>query len=260
MSAVSEEGPEVGEIVLATITNVTRYGAYVALDEYGGVQGFLHISEISTGWVRHIERHVRLNQKAALKVIRVNRERREVDLSLRQVTGEERKNKLIAVKRDEKAKIILQILKAKLSLGPQEEASLVQKLVEKFGGTYEALEAVVRNGVKAWEGIALTQEQLAVVESVSKEKIALPSVSIRGLLEVRCKQSAGIEVIKKALSMAESADDRGNVEVTYIGAPRYRILVEAENYKIAEKILENAVEAAKGTVEKSKGSLTFKRE
>lgn len=259
MQAASEEMPEEGEIVIATATEVTKYGVYVSLDEYHNMRGFLHISEISTGWVRHIDRYVRPKQKVVLKVIRVNRERREVDLSLRQVTGEERKSKLIAVKRAEKASSIMEIIRAKLNISQQEEATLNQKLMEKFNGTYEALEALVKHGTKAWDGLELKEEQLSAIEVVAKEKITIPTVSIKGSIEARSDQPQGIEVIKKALLAAEASGDGALVEVKYIGAPRYTITVTAENYKIAEKILENAVQTAKIMIEKSKGDFSYKR-
>src|SRR2546425_12229506 len=90
----SEQGssmPEPGEIVVCTVREITSHGIYVNLDQYEGTNGFLHVSEISTGWVRNIDRVAKVSQKLVLKVIRVNKARREIDLSLRQVTNEERR-------------------------------------------------------------------------------------------------------------------------------------------------------------------------
>jgi translation initiation factor 2 subunit 1 len=86
----ASELPDRGEIVLCTVREITPHGIYVDLDEYNNMNGFLHISEISTGWVRNIDRVAKVQQKLVLKVIRAERSRREVDLSLRQVTNEEK--------------------------------------------------------------------------------------------------------------------------------------------------------------------------
>src|SRR5207253_6064716 len=83
----SEQGssmPEPGEIVICTVREITSHGIYVNLDQYGGMNGFLHVSEISTGWVRNIERVAKPQQRLVLKVIRADRTRKEIDLSLRQ--------------------------------------------------------------------------------------------------------------------------------------------------------------------------------
>ena len=108
--------PEEGELVLATVNEINPHGVYVTLDEYDKVRAFLHISEIATGWVRDIERYAKPGQKIVLKVIRQNRNRREIDLSLRQVSGEEKRQKIIEVKKNEKARTILDALKSRLSL------------------------------------------------------------------------------------------------------------------------------------------------
>src|SRR4249919_3673721 len=108
--------PNEGDVIIATIRQLTGHGAYVVLDEYKGMTGFLHISEIATGWIRNIERYVKPKQKSVLKVIRVDKARAEVDLSLKQVSGEERKSKVIEVKKSEKASAFMHIIKTKTGM------------------------------------------------------------------------------------------------------------------------------------------------
>ena len=63
MTTEVHELPEVGEIVVATITKIGDHGAYATLDEYNNIQGFLHASEIAHGWVRNIHKFVKEGEK-----------------------------------------------------------------------------------------------------------------------------------------------------------------------------------------------------
>jgi translation initiation factor 2 alpha subunit (eIF-2alpha) len=45
--------PEADDLVIATVEAVTDYGAYVKLDEFDK-RGLLHVSEISSSWIRNI--------------------------------------------------------------------------------------------------------------------------------------------------------------------------------------------------------------
>src|ERR1700692_2537796 len=126
------EMPDRGEIVLCTVREITPHGIYVDLDEYNHMNGFLHISEISTGWVRNIERVAKPQQKLVLKVIRAEKSRREVDLSLRQVTNEEKRNKLIEWKRNERATTIMSMVKKKLAMDDGTFNDVIMKLQGEF--------------------------------------------------------------------------------------------------------------------------------
>ncbi|HIE33962.1 MAG TPA: S1 RNA-binding domain-containing protein, partial [Candidatus Altiarchaeales archaeon] len=90
--------PEPGELVIATVQNIFKQGAFVTLDEYGNKRGMLHLSEISLKWVRNIRNYVKEGQKVVLLVLRVNPERGHIDLSLRRVSDAQRKAKLQEVK------------------------------------------------------------------------------------------------------------------------------------------------------------------
>jgi len=259
MTTEMHELPEAGDIVIATIKEVMPHGAYVTLDEYGGITGFLHISEIATGWIRNIERYVKPKQKAVLKVIRVNRARAEVDLSLKQVGREEKKEKLMEVKKDEKTKAFLELIKEKCKLSDEQVKKYVDVLSERYPILYDLFEIVGKKGIKAIEDVNLPQEIIAAIEEVSS-KIPIPSVEVRGIMEITCGKPNGIEIIKETLINAEENKSGANISISYVGAPKYRLIVNAENFKVAEKAINAVVQTIEEGIEKHGGTFKFVRE
>jgi len=81
---------------------------------------------------------------------------------------------------------------------------------------------------------------LDVIEEVSM-KIKLPSVEIRGILELADNSSNGVETIKNILQGFEKTN-QDNVKILYVGAPKYRISVTAPDFKSAEKTLKPILE------------------
>jgi translation initiation factor 2 subunit 1 len=119
---------------------------------------FLHISPIATGWIRNVACYVRPEQKAVLKVMRVNKVNGEVDTSLKQVSGEERKSRLIEVKKSDQANIFLDFIKSKLSLPDQQCQEIEDRIPQKYDCVNDAFEAVSRKGLDAIQNIELAHE------------------------------------------------------------------------------------------------------
>ncbi|MDV3278278.1 MAG: translation initiation factor IF-2 subunit alpha [Nitrososphaerales archaeon] len=250
--------PEPGEIVICTVRELTSHGIYVNLDQYGGMNGFLHVSEISTGWVRNIERVAKPQQRLVLKVIRANRQRQEIDLSLRQVTNEERRAKVIQWKREERALAIMNVVKKKLALDDATLASYTSKLEEGFGTLYAALEEASKKGEKALASLDLPPTVVKATSEAAGEKIIPPRYEVGALVEVSSRSPEGIEHIKKTLEGAMGSAS-AEVKITYAGAPKYRVRITADDYKQAEKAMDAVLEKIKDGVGKHE-VFNFKRE
>ena len=104
----------------------------------------------------------------------------------------------------------------------------------------------------------LPKKSLDVIEEVSM-KIKLPSVEIRGILELADNSSNGIENIRNSLQSFEKAD-QNDVKILYIGAPKYRISITASDFKSAERTLKPILEDIEKSITKNKGSFKFTRE
>ena len=100
--------PEEDELVLCVVSKIQYHSIFAQLDEYDK-QGMIHISEVSPGRIRNIRDYVKEGKVVVCKVLRINQEKGYIDLSLRRVTEMQRRNKLDAIKQEQKAEKILEI-------------------------------------------------------------------------------------------------------------------------------------------------------
>ncbi|KPV61491.1 MAG: Translation initiation factor 2 subunit alpha [Candidatus Bathyarchaeota archaeon BA1] len=262
MALKKSDWPEVGDLVIATVERIMDYGAYASLDEYAK-EGLLHISEVSSGWVRNIRDFVREGQKVVLKVLRVNAERGHVDLSLRRVTGQERREKILSWKRARKAESLLRSASEKLKIPIEEIYAKAGTLIEeKFGGVYEGLERTAKEGLDVLLGIGVPKDMAVTLAEVAKEKIRIPMVKIKAILELQCAKPNGVTLVRDALLSAQKIKkpQGAKVHVYVVAPPKYRIEVLAEDYKEAERILQEVAETALKNITRFGGQGAFKRE
>jgi len=259
MSTKIQELPEVGEIVIGTISKISDHGAYATLDEYNGIQGFLHISEIAPGWVRSVTKFVRTGEKKVLLVKKINKERSDVDLSLKQISKDQKKKKLQDVKRFEKEKGILKNIQEKSGLTDKQIEKLEDNLLTKYNSVYDAIVDIATNDISALDDLKLDTNILSIIEQISS-KIQVPSVEIRGMLEISNEKSNGVELIKKILLDVLKKNKVNNVNISYLGAPKYRITINSVDFKTAEKTLKPILEEIEKLTNKAGGIFKFQRE
>mgnify|MGYP001419715469 FL=1 len=73
---------EVGSILEGRVKNITDFGVFVDL---GGIDGLLHITDISWGRINHPSEVINLNDTISVKVIEYDEERKRVSLGLKQL-------------------------------------------------------------------------------------------------------------------------------------------------------------------------------
>lgn len=82
-----EEIYRVGQLLEATITKVAPYGAFARLHDEYGLEGLIHISELSEDHVNHPRDVVKVEQVVSVRIIRIDVEQRQLGLSVRQVAS-----------------------------------------------------------------------------------------------------------------------------------------------------------------------------
>jgi translation initiation factor 2 subunit 1 len=240
--------PEEGDVVLTTIVRISPHAVFVSLDEYEKAEGLVHVSEASKTWVKNLKTHFRVNQKAVCKVIEIKGDG-FIHLSIRRVSDYDQRAKWDQIKRQKRVENIIEIVSQKTKKEFEEVYNALKVFEKKYGELYFAFEEAKKKGKDFFSG--LDGLSTAVWEMVDKS-IALPSVHIAGNLKISSTAGKGIERIKEILSGVEA-------DVTYISAPKYRITVNAVDYKEAEKKLASIVNAVEKRIGKTE-NFAFERE
>lgn len=252
--------PETGELVVCTVSRVKNFGAFVTLDEYDNKEGFIHVRDVATGWVKYIRDYIREGQKVVCKVLGVDAKKGHIDLSLKAVNDHQKRERIQQWKNEKKADKLLEIVSERMKITPAEAFDMFGRmLLDEYGTLYDAFEAVAAVPEEFAEYFR-PGKWVDDFVAVALENISAPVVQIDGVLEMSSPAIDGVVRIRNALEAGLEAAGDEDVSITCIGSPRYRVVVKAPEYKEAEEILKDVTTAAMENIEKAGGTSVLKRE
>ncbi len=255
---LKKEGfPEEGELLLCTVTKIFGHSVFINIEEYSR-QGMIHISEISPGRIRNLRDYVVEGKKIVCVVLRVNKEKGHVDLSLRRVNDNQRRRKLESIKQEQKAEKILDYVAKELNKDPKQfYEAISEKIFKKYSNLNDCFSDVVKGEITLKE-LGIEKESAEKLTDMIKERMKPPKIIISGNLSLKSYDGDGIEIIKQALKKAEDSG-KESVVIKYAGGGTYNVMVTADDYKQAEKILKDVSDASIKFIEKKQGIASFKR-
>ena len=75
------DGLTVGEVRKGTVKNIADFGAFIDL---GGIDGLLHITDMSWGRINHPSEMLKIDQEIEVKVLSIDKEKEKIALGLKQ--------------------------------------------------------------------------------------------------------------------------------------------------------------------------------
>lgn len=220
--------PEIGEFVVVKVDRINPHSANVKIVEYN-LEGMVHISEISSGWVRDIRNHIKLDQIYVAKVIRL--EENNVVLSLKRVDSRQEKDKIKDYKLGQKAEKMLELAAKKMGKSlDQAYEEIGYKLQDIFSSLFEAFKLSLQKP-ETLKKRGVPDKWIEVIREVAEKSIEQKSFEFRAKLFIRSNEPGGISIVKSILAEAE----KSGLEVKYIAAPEYLVGYVTKDAKKGEK-------------------------
>ena len=250
--------PTVGELVIGIVRTIEEHGVIVELEEYEGLEAYVPRSHIASGRVRDIRDFVKEGERVVGRVIRANRQKNLVDISLRYVSKDQARRKLAQWK--EKRRIVSLIRMTAERLGskdPQKFAITVwNKLARYYDSPMEAIIEAMRTGPDVLKKAGLEDELAQALLEEAKAHITTPIyMKVIGIKLISFAPD-GVEVVKKALLQgmkAISAEDEVDVEIYSVGSPKYVIRVKSTDPKVVRRVSNEVIETILKSIKKEGG-------
>jgi translation initiation factor 2 subunit 1 len=236
--------PEVDELVFATVRKIMPYGAFCVLDEYGAREAFLHISEVAPRWIKNIHEFLHEGQHLVVKVYQIVPEKGQIDVSLKRVSDSERKRKTESTKRLRRAEKLFEVATKGSGAKPADISRAKAELEASFEDLYAALEAIASEGEAAVANLKIEKKVLSSLVETTQKAMKKAKAKVGGVLKVYSYAPDGVEKVRTLLTSI-SPPPGAEVSLTYIGAPQYKLLVLAADYKAASKALNDIIASAR---------------
>lgn len=224
--------PEENEFVIAVIKKIMPYGAICNLIEYGNQEAFLHVSEVAPRWIKNIHEFISEGQRIVAKVHHIDKEKNQIDISIKRVSEEEKRRKLEQMNYRARAKKLLEIAVSLSKTKKVNVEELVKQMEDEYGDAYSCLREVSEKGESALKEFQIPKTLATKIVEIAQKNIKKQVITISTTIKLFCFGGDGVNALKECF---EKALKDKNCKAHYLGAPRYKLSLNASDYKTGEK-------------------------
>jgi small subunit ribosomal protein S1 len=189
---------KVGQVVTGTITKLVTFGAFARIE--GPVEGLIHVSELVNRRITHPREIVKEGDVVPLKIVRVERDRQRLGLSLRQAREEAEEMGFVFGKGGEITELPEALAK---KVAADEAAAEAVAPAEEEAAVAEAAEAAEEEAPVA-EAEAPAEEEAAVAEAEAPAEEEAPVAEAVALAEEEAAVAEAAEAAEEEAPVAEA--------------------------------------------------------
>lgn len=206
----------IGDIVEGTVMRFTEYGAFI---DIGGLDGLLHISEISWGKLKHPQEALKIGEKVQVKILSMNTEKGKISLGLKQNRPEP-----------------WSIIDEKYQVGQFISGKVVQ--IKDYGAFVElepGLDGLVHISEIAYKRVTNIADELTVGQDVSAKILEIDKERKRISLSIK-------ETLEPPVIEEEEAANQETIETEELSDPVEENVTEAVNEEVTDDAAEDVTE------------------
>tara|TARA_A100001015_G_scaffold48449_1_gene53502 strand:- start:834 stop:1676 length:843 start_codon:yes stop_codon:yes gene_type:complete len=241
--------PEEGDYVVVRVKDITDIGCYVSLIEYGEIEGFVPMKELSKrGRVRSLKRLIHKNKDEVLEVLSVDPENQYIDLSKKSVVHDDIQAILEKYHNSKTVNSIVSYLSDVLEVSVLElYQKIVWKLEEKnpVGGAHQIFLNISKDNslIKELELDSKYEEELL---KLIQHRMAKKEVTIQSILELRYDGAEGIDAIKDMLRAGLNVEGcQVPINIKIISSPQYSVSLVTNQKSMGKEWLRQSLKQIK---------------
>jgi len=230
-----ENMPVRDEYVICTVEKIFDYGVEVKLEEYPNQKGFIPLGQVAARWVKNIRNFVKIGQLRVAKVIYLNFEKNQINLSFAMVQKQTEDAKLNEWRQTKRVQQLLTLVAQELKLNLDDIwDKITNPILNKYDSVYEAFQELKRYGKDYIEEVP--KEYRDALFKIVDKNISISDKTISEHVKIEINSENGLELIKEGFKKV--VNDKGITTLkTYVGNGTYLIKAEAKDYKMIEKYL-----------------------
>ena len=250
--------PEATQIVKVETTEVKDLGANVRLLEYGGIEGFIQMNQVSTKRIRSVQKFLRIGRREMMEVFRLDEEKGFIDLSKKNLMPDSIDEAEKRWKKSKKVHEIMCEVSMKLKRPIEELYELwAWDMYENCGFEHalDAMRVAMQDPDLIFSKINIPDDHKEKLLATLARKLTVNPFKIRVDFSLTCTGYDGIEVIREALLTAkhEVNDETWNLEFKMIAPPHYKCEVVTHNRNEGEAKLKQALITIKRVMKENGG-------